>query len=156
MGPLVFFFRTDGRFNRSRFWFGILALWIIGIPILAVLYYYGTVFRSGTGIVYGVLIFAWSHFALFVKRAQDRNMHYLWVAVFLVIITIIGYLPSSTMASMAPYSPGYVLAVLFLILLVLYFLFLIIYIGCLPGTRGPNRYGPDPLQRDEAASSQGN
>jgi uncharacterized membrane protein YhaH (DUF805 family) len=151
MGPLFFFFRTDGRLNRARFWVGILGLWLVGVPTLWVLYYYGVMFRSGIGIVYGVLIFAWSHFALVVKRVQDRDMHYLWVVVFLVIITIIGYLPDSGMGHMATSSPGYILAWIFLTLLALYFIFLVV-VCCLPGTRGPNRYGPDPLQQDEAAS----
>jgi uncharacterized membrane protein YhaH (DUF805 family) len=88
----------------------------------------------------------WINFALSVKRLHDRDRTGWWLLVlYLVIIVavLLGVvtlsLPEGQRQPLEGAAVGVVMASSVLML------WLVIEIGFLKGTQGPNRYGPDPL-----------
>ena len=93
----------------------------------------------------------WINFALSVKRLHDRDRTGWWLLVlYLVIIVavLLGVvtlsLPEGQRQPLEGAAVGVVMATSVLML------WLVIEIGFLKGTQGPNRYGPDPLAKVHA------
>lgn len=136
-------FSTEGRIPRRTFWLGILFITLVGVPSLIVAAFVG----GATGAGIANLLFLWLGFALSAKRAQDRNRHYLIVAAYFALAVVVsGLAPNTAMTMMdgAGMSQG-ALAVASIVLLA-YVIYLFVELGCLRGTVGPNKYGPDPLE----------
>jgi len=105
------------------------------------------------------LLFLWPSLALSIKRAHDRNKpamfvlgYYALVVLLLVVITFTmgGVLAAagaggdnSAAVGAAAGTGGIVVMVLSVILLV-YAIWLLVELGFLDGTPGPNRFGPSP------------
>lgn len=89
------------------------------------------------------LAFTYPEFAVCVKRGHDRNISWLVIgaffltSVFLDFLTVLGLVGTTD-------EPGAVLLTLGLPWLLLGVV-LLVELGFRPGTRGPNRFGPDPL-----------
>lgn len=143
MNPFYLFTRVEGRISRQTFWLGILAITVIGVPVIALAAFLG----GGTAGAIANLFFLWCGFALAAKRAQDRNMHYLFVAAYFALVAIVTNLTASQqkmMRGMADQqSPAVVVASL---VFLAYVIFLFVQLGLRRGTVGPNKYGPDPLE----------
>jgi uncharacterized membrane protein YhaH (DUF805 family) len=93
---------------------------------------------------------AWSSLAVTVKRLHDRDRSVWWLLLFfggplglLLLMLLPGVAPEN--GSHATPSLGFFLLLAPFAFLALWFQ-LEMYL--LPGTRGPNRFGPDPLARD--------
>jgi uncharacterized membrane protein YhaH (DUF805 family) len=152
--PFKRYFDFRGRSRRMEFWmfqllniivtFALLAMFISGFPwseIMeasqqpsesiapeAALAMFGPLFWAGLGlwIVWSLAVFIPAT-AVSVRRLHDRDMSGWWyggllIASFIPIINMISWIG-------------------FLVLLVIFFL---------PGTEGPNRYGPDPKDPSQA------
>jgi uncharacterized membrane protein YhaH (DUF805 family) len=140
MTQLLFLFQ--GRLNRQPYWLVAIAVTIV--ITLLVLFAWATgeedevIFNAPLVIVAMLCIpLAWIGFAVAVKRLHDRDKSAWWLIVFYVVPAILG-----TIA----YFLGMAGAVLNLISFgILVWAF--VEIGCLRGTRGANRYGPNPLGR---------
>jgi uncharacterized membrane protein YhaH (DUF805 family) len=132
----------EGRLNRQRWWIGVIILAIIGIIISWIL---GAIF--GTGLIMNpadatdpaALIFAYPYLAIAIKRRHDRNNNGYDVIGFLILELLINLLNALGLAL------GMLSGLLGIILLV-YAIYLLVVLGFLKGTAGPNNYGPDPLQ----------
>jgi uncharacterized membrane protein YhaH (DUF805 family) len=144
---------TDGRINRARFWLGALILAAIGI--LASLLIIAAVGVSQTGVWLSVLMafaLAYPYYAVMAKRFQDRDKPGL-----LALIGIIPWFAVNLLYTfrildpIAPTAPSRFLDVI----LVVIWLWILVELGCLKGTAGPNRYGPDPLGQDKADAALG-
>lgn len=76
-------FSFSGRINRAKLWLGFLLVFIIAALLIAAVA--ALAFATGeidkpdpgpftlTGMVIGLLLYAWMTFALYIKRAHDRG-----------------------------------------------------------------------------------
>jgi uncharacterized membrane protein YhaH (DUF805 family) len=161
--PLLFSFK--GRIQRLYWWVATIAAGAVA-GILTTLLDYGArssgnyVVDSGTNEIaptgiYGAAVTAvglanlWINLALSVKRLHDRDRTGAWVflqililffAVLMIVIAIAA--PGAGWARTMVWPIGFVALV--------YSVWLFVELGFLRGTRGPNRFGPDPLGTQEA------
>jgi uncharacterized membrane protein YhaH (DUF805 family) len=144
MNPIQLFTNVDGRISRQMFWLGIVAISVIGLPVIGVAAYLG----GGTAGAIANLFFLWCGFALSAKRAQDRGKHYLFIAAYFALLAFVTNLSASQTKMMGRMAaePSPLLIVVSLLFLA-YVIFLFIELGLRRGTVGPNRYGPDPLEQ---------
>jgi uncharacterized membrane protein YhaH (DUF805 family) len=140
MTQLLFSFQ--GRLNRKPYWTMVIATMVVVILVLllalAALREYGLEFLPVTIAIILVLYIPliWIGLALSAKRLHDRDKSAWWLLVFYALPTVL-----STAADRTE-------DVQFIILHLISFgitVWALVEIGCLPGTVGPNRYGPDPL-----------
>jgi uncharacterized membrane protein YhaH (DUF805 family) len=166
MSILHQYFGFSGRINRGRFWllsillivFSILA-WVVAF--LVALFILGVNVTDGSGldqpdklvqmildyavafiVLLGVAIAIWvSWFAIGVKRLHDRDKSGWWIVVFYILPWILGG-AANTVDKQGNDTLTLILSLIGLLLM----LWGIVVLGFLRGTRGPNRFGPDPLQ----------
>jgi uncharacterized membrane protein YhaH (DUF805 family) len=162
---LLLLFSFKGRIQRLYWWVTTIAVGAAA-GILTTLLEYGArssgkfVLDPGTNEIaptgiYGVAVTAvglanlWINLALSVKRLHDRDRTGAWVflqililfvAVIMLVIAIAA--PGADWARTLVWPIGFV-AIVFSV-------WLFVEIGFLRGTRGPNRFGPDPLGTPEA------
>jgi uncharacterized membrane protein YhaH (DUF805 family) len=135
-GLLHIWFSFTGRLNRARFWpvclTNLLMLMISIVVAIAV---------SGGWIVLTVVFVATtiSGIAIAVKRLHDRDKSGWWVLLFYVVPSV-----ASGIAQASGDIGMFIVAALLNFSISIWAL---VEIGCLRGTAGPNRYGPDPLSR---------
>jgi uncharacterized membrane protein YhaH (DUF805 family) len=146
LGNLLFSFQ--GRINRAKFWLAIV-IYLVASLILSTL---GLVLGPDSlalsllNMVIGIASLI-SGIAVGIKRLHDRNrsgwlllVFYIVPGVLLTVALVLGFY------GMASDSPGSVGAAVILGLVgVAIGIWAVIELGCLRGTIGSNRYGPDPL-----------
>ncbi|MDB5541431.1 MAG: hypothetical protein JWQ89_3158 [Devosia sp.] len=162
MNNLVALFTTmDGRIGRARFWLGVLLIAAFSIAISVILMLAGlsqTTIATGTVQVNGgaasefsqiestlnpwaafllSVVTAFPSAAIGVKRRRDRDFSGVDVLGFLVLSLLLQLLGAFGIA-------GWLITALQFVLLI-WAICLLIVLGVLRGTTGPNRYGPDPL-----------
>jgi uncharacterized membrane protein YhaH (DUF805 family) len=137
----VLLFSFDGRINRARYWlaFGLwLAVWCAAVVIAFLL---GALFGSSLSfLVMGLMVILGlfgiiSSIAVGVKRLHDRGKSGWWLVLF--------YAVPGILTAAAP--PTEIAGNLLLVLSAAIEIWALVELGCLPGTAGPNQYGPDPL-----------
>lgn len=144
MSLLQLFFGFKGRIGRLQFWMAGLVQFVALISLIW--FTVVSVFKSGqlsemTGaalfLVLGMVVLIWSGSAIYTKRLHDRNKGAIW----LLAIYVPAVLPTLTlfMGDSAPISP-----VLASILSIISSLWILIELGCLRGTDGPNRFDTTP------------
>ena len=127
-------FGFSGRINRAKYW------------LTAVIYLAAILLVTGIGIAAGmamlfilvaVIIYIpilISGIAVGIKRLHDRDKSGWWLLVFYVLPGVLSGLAEKT-------GPYFVLELAGAALSIWGF----VELGCLRGTSGPNRFGPDPL-----------
>ena len=131
----------NGRINRKTFWIAFTT--VTAIEILCHMIAYRLEGERLSAIV--DLAFTYPEFAITAKRAQDRDMPawipgiFFGIGALLDLITVMGM--SGTIESPNP------LVLAISMPFTLFGLALLADLGLRPGTRGPNRFGPDPLGR---------
>ncbi|MGH6826058.1 DUF805 domain-containing protein [Methyloceanibacter sp.] len=155
-------FSFKGRINRKPWWLATIAVGLAASVITAVI---EIVARSSghvavdtvtnqvepTGLL-GLAVLAvglanmWIGFALSVKRLHDRDRSGWWLVwqlliIILVVIFIVVAIVVPEEQRPLWYALGGGAGVLAFVISV----WLFVQIGFLPGTQGPNRFGPDPL-----------
>jgi uncharacterized membrane protein YhaH (DUF805 family) len=142
-----FYFSPSGRISRSQYWLRLVLPMFIIAMILNLMELAG-----GKGILTGIfqLIALWPGFVVSVKRIHDRNKSgwLVWAfygpfitAMTSTIVTVIVFtFDSSGAASLL----GVISGVLWVVALVVGIWFFVEF-GCMRGTVGANRYGPDPV-----------
>jgi len=159
LGHLLFGF--EGRINRLPYWLSGIALGAVMAIAIGVLY--STVPVSPWVTVLPTLLVLWPLTATSVKRAHDRNrtpwiLAPTFVAEFvLIVLAFTGSEPIKIGDSSSAAMPEG--AALFIFVLAVlnfaYQLYLLVELGFLRGTIGPNRYGPDPLAEPISTPVQG-
>ena len=157
-GILSTFMGFEGRINRQRWWIATIILIIIGIIVSWLI---GTVMGTGlmmnpaaatdpaamqaylqkagwVGLIVAI-IFAYPYLAMGIKRRHDRNNNGYDVIGFVILELLYNLL---TALGIGVGTISAALGVIFLI----YAIYLLVVLGFLKGTSGPNNYGPDPLQ----------
>lgn len=131
------YFSFRGRANRQRYWLTVLAsaglmmlgtLLIVAIPVV--------------GWVVGMAV--WSAAALMglavaARRLHDRGKSAWWLLPMYLPLVVVSLL--SELMEVSQGAPNPVLSLLTLG----FSIWILVELGCLRGTVGPNRFGPDPL-----------
>lgn len=144
---------TDGRIGRQQWWIGIVVLIVISILASIVL----SILSFGNGTVmawFGVLInlaLIWPSYCVGIKRRHDRDNNgtdlkiLIAGSVLLNLLTATGIGSSMTdMGGVMMPVPSIWLGALNLIFAI-FAIYMLVQLGFLKGTAGPNNYGPDPL-----------
>jgi uncharacterized membrane protein YhaH (DUF805 family) len=168
MGIFHLFFGFSGRINRGKYWLALviwLVIWIVAILaiLLSGFAILGSNLRDGSlpgpedfdafwRMVrdYGVLsliilvfmIVSWvSALAIGVKRLHDRDRSGWWILLLffgpMVLEAAQNSTESGTLASILLGLGAFAISI-----------WALVELGFLRGTSGPNRFGPDPLQRE--------
>jgi uncharacterized membrane protein YhaH (DUF805 family) len=145
MNLLRLSFSFCGRVNRAGFWI-VSMTWLVVSVVLTInwpeagvsailLGGHEPVALAGAVIAIPVLV---SSVAVCVRRLHDRDKSAWWLVLYVLcppLLEVIAAVPNLDSA----------LAVALMVLSIAIGLWTFIDLGCIPGTEGANRYGPDPL-----------
>ncbi len=143
-GTLLFSFQ--GRVNRAKYWLAVL-IYFVAAFILALLGFMADQIIGGVGLLYGIVgtvvyvALLVSSIAVGIKRLHDREKSGWWLLAFYVLPTVIVLL--GTFLSWGAGSMA--ISGLFSLIALAISVWAFVELGCLRGTVGPNRYGPDPI-----------
>jgi uncharacterized membrane protein YhaH (DUF805 family) len=144
-----FMFGASGRINRAKYWRSLLIFCVAGL-FAAIILFTAAGLAAPLFIIMIVLVFLpwlmWG-FAIHTERLHDRDKSAWWLLVFYVAPAVFGQLAKTEwFAGDAGTMLHYALALAGLALSIWGF----VEIGCLRGTAGSNRYGPNPPTRRTA------
>lgn len=132
---------VDGRIGRQTFWIGIAALFVAGLLNGLIIGSISTILATLVSLALAVPAYCVS-----IKRSNDRGHPQVYVQGFFIasiafqVLTLIGVFGFL----------GYFIAGLFGLIIGAAAIWLLIDLGALEGTKGPNAYGPDPLETVQA------
>lgn len=163
-----FLFRFDGRINRAKYWLAALIILCWMVFVLVLLAVFGNTFgiadRGYAFDIFGIsasfqftdhdpaskttlfpqmvtipmtVVFAWVYAATSIKRLHDRNKSGWWIVPFVVAPGLFGRFEGWLGDSSAATVLGLAVFV--------FSAWGFIELAVLKGTRGPNRFGSDPL-----------
>jgi uncharacterized membrane protein YhaH (DUF805 family) len=146
-------FGIRGRTNRAKWWIASFVLLAIGFVASKMIdrLDFEAVARTLTRIVaislvvvlaLVSLLVVYCLLAVAVKRLHDRNRRGWWILLFALAPVILASVVGALGEDLAP-ALGYALSAVTLVIAG----WALIEFGCLPGTAGLNRYGPNPLAR---------
>jgi uncharacterized membrane protein YhaH (DUF805 family) len=136
------FFKFNGRTNRGKFWIAMLVYAAINI-VLAIFGYatdQSPVFQAVNGILSIVILI--SSIAVGVKRLHDRDKSGWYLLLFYLVPGILATIAIMVGTFM---EDSTIIATLLGLLAFAICVWAFIELGCLRGTIGVNRYGPDPV-----------
>jgi uncharacterized membrane protein YhaH (DUF805 family) len=139
MSQLLFSFQ--GRLNRQPYWLTSIAIVVLIILLIAfALAMFGVhdFWAGGTTLALLVILYIpllWVGLALGAKRLHDRDKSAWWLLLFYPVPSLLSG------AANRIDGGGFILHLAGFAITVWAF----VELGCLRGTVGPNRYGPDPL-----------
>ncbi len=135
-----------GRLRRRDFWLGLLILLLIEIALsfgfAGLMRPTGATPIENAALWLALAILLWGSAALIVKRLHDRDKSALWYPLFGLgpaLCYWLGVEYSSNISNVL--SPA---QQAFWLLGGILWVWAIVELGFMPGTKGPNRYGPDP------------
>ena len=150
-----FFANFDGRISRKTFWLASISVLVIEVLIAAAAAATAEEFADeATGdLAMDIVLFAFLYpqFAISVKRGHDRNISTWVIGAWYVVLAMsdilrfFGWLRSSPNQNVL--SSANLISFAFIMIAGIISLALLIELGFRRGTRGPNRYGPDPLAK---------
>jgi uncharacterized membrane protein YhaH (DUF805 family) len=149
MGWQWLFFSFAGRINRAKYWLAVL-IYVVAMVTMTFAVTMGMglgwIGRIG-GIVVGLvalivyIALIVSSLAVGAKRLHDRDRSGWWLLVFYVLPNVLSVILNEiSTASGAPEIVGF-----FGLIPLGIWIWAFVELGCLAGTNGPNKYGPDPL-----------
>ena len=135
------FISPSGRINRAKFWIAILIFTVINMLSAGMALAAGD--NTSLVILNGILslLIAASGILVGIKRLHDRNKPGWWVLLYWVAPVVM------LSIGLAVGSDTLVVSILGFLALAIG-LWSLIELGCLRGTIGQNKYGPDPLAPD--------
>lgn len=153
-------FTARGRTNRGRFWLILLIFWLATVVVLIPVAVLSRaqqlagpndpvqpVLAIGFAVVVAVFAVIWLVVGILVaiRRMHDRDKsgHWLWLLYFLP-----GVLGAAGDALQKSGADG--AALFFLLASFILSIWAFVELGCLRGTVGANRFGPDPLSPDRS------
>jgi len=175
--PLKRYAEFSGRSSRAELWWfvlGFFVFWIAAVTLLfGVLAGLGASHGAPSAGIVGAFGIIWLLFvigslallvpwlAVQVRRLHDIDRSGWWLGGFYLLYLIYAVLMGSVMFGMvaamkagnappdpAAFGAGFGIVGLLGLLQFVYMIVLIVFY-CLPGTAGPNRFGPDPYGRDQ-------
>ncbi|UJW84891.1 DUF805 domain-containing protein [Devosia sp. SL43] len=135
---------NSGRISRKTWWIGTLLLIVASFVLYFILGLVGLGVTSTFGpiIVYLALIFPALNIGL--KRRQDRDNDGTDYKIFMGLSAVVTLLQAFNIGNARTASPDMWMTGVSL-LLGIFAIYIVVQIGFLKGTTGPNSYGPDPL-----------
>ena len=160
MRRLLSYFSFQGRTNRQRFW--VTAMTIAGFYFLAAIICGAMLAIPVIGILAGLLLIGvvlatgLAMLANGARRLHDRGKSAWWLLLFQgvpMVLTLLGGLVSLGAGNAGALVAGALVAGALVLVSLPITIWAFVELGCLKGTSGPNRFGPDPLAQtlDEAA-----
>jgi uncharacterized membrane protein YhaH (DUF805 family) len=149
-----FFFGFAGRINRARYWrvmllnFVVVMMFMIIVPLSIGSSFYNADPKWAKPLTLALLagtmgpiliISTWCFAAMSIKRLHDRNKSGWWTGLFFIAPSLLGKLSDRLDDQTAVFivsGLGFGLSV-----------WCFVEIFCLKGTKGPNRFGSDPLAK---------
>jgi uncharacterized membrane protein YhaH (DUF805 family) len=133
-----------GRISRQPFWIGVLVLAVVETVCQMVAH---RIEGDRLGSIVD-LAFSYPEFALTLKRAHDRNLPTWWIAALFVGSVLLDFLAViGVNTELGDMNNPNLIGVMTTVPLGVLSLLLLVDLGFRPGTKGPNRFGPDPLER---------
>lgn len=146
MDKVLPYVSLSGRANRRRYWLTSLAVY--GVLIVAFLL--GTVLPIIGWVVggLGLVTALWASFAVAVRRLHDRAKSAWWLVAMYLPVLVLSALSSAAGAAGGADAEG--ASGFFALLSLPFSIWTFVELGCLRGTAGANRFGPDPLASSPA------
>lgn len=141
------FLSFEGRISRKYFWLGNIGMGIALILIININLWLNETLGLAL-IIVAYLISLYPTAALMVKRLHDRNRTGWWAALVMGLGIAFNILQFAGLAGQ-PEQPNMLDVVVFVASAIVT-IWLVIELGFLKGTQGPNRFGPDPLGATQA------
>jgi uncharacterized membrane protein YhaH (DUF805 family) len=148
-------FSFNGRINRAKYWLAVLIYMVVWTAFFVIIFVWLGGLNvdnlwsfAGKGLLIwlvGLILLilgTWSGFAVGVKRLHDRDKSGWWILLFWLGPSMLG--GGQTMTP--DLGGGFILSLAATAIAIWAF----VELGCLPGTPGPNQYGPDPLGANPA------
>ena len=142
------FLSLDGRINRAKYWIGGLLIGAAGVGAMLLIIWAVGLSDAAVKLAIAVaLALMYPTYAVMAKRFQDRNRPGA-----LALLGIVPLILSNLLYTFDVFDAAKptMLSQIFDLALVGISIWLLIDLGILKGTQGPNRYGPDPLGRPAA------
>ena len=150
-----FFGNFEGRIPRKTFWRANVAVFVIEVILAAIA---GAVVEGFAGDAAGdlaadviVFVFLYPSFVIALKRTHDRDIPGWIICGYYAVLMAYQLLVFAGWSNINPDPSVFSLRPLFAIMFVLIVgvigLAVLIELGFRRGTPGPNRYGPDPLEK---------
>ncbi len=156
-----FYFSAKGRVSRKDYWLRFVLV-SIGVVIAAIVVLGGLAYLLGQagGILAGLvavplyIALLWAGVCVSAKRFHDRDMSGWWVLWFILIGLGINIVQYAGMAALGGDSAaGAIVALVTGLAALAVSIVQLVILGFLPGVRGPNQYGEDPLSPGGAAEA---
>jgi uncharacterized membrane protein YhaH (DUF805 family) len=144
-GQLLFGFQ--GRINRAKYWLAVLIYVIVSLVLATIGYMADQAMAFQLlNIIINVGVFI-SGLAVGIKRLHDRDKSGWWLLMFYLVPTALFSIGALTFfyGIGAEAAGGIISGVIVYVIGFAILVWAIVEIGCLRGTVGPNRFGPDPL-----------
>jgi uncharacterized membrane protein YhaH (DUF805 family) len=146
------FLSSSGRVSRKTWWMGTLILIVASIVLYFVLGLIGLGMTSAFGPIIAFLILVYPAYNLGLKRRQDRDNNGMDFKILMGLSALttllqafgIGYTPTDLGNGMVVMMPGMLMSTV-QIIVGIFGIYMLIQLGFLRGTPGPNSYGADPL-----------
>jgi uncharacterized membrane protein YhaH (DUF805 family) len=145
----AFYFSPRGRVSRSQYWLRyFLPVFVIGLILDAIAFSGGRRGLLALPYIFGIIVF-WPGIALLIKRIHDRNKSGILVwalygplilGLLFIFLALSRLLGSRESVSELFIASGVVDVVVFVVAV-----WFFVEFGCMRGTIGTNRYGPDPV-----------
>ncbi len=144
-GQLLFSFQ--GRVNRAKYWLAVLIYVIVGLVMATISYIADQATPAQLLSLIVNIGVAVSSIAVGVKRLHDRDKSGWWLLLFYLVPSVLmGVGAVAFYFGIGDESAGAIIGgSIAYILGVVVLIWTFVELGCLRGTPGPNRFGPDPL-----------
>jgi uncharacterized membrane protein YhaH (DUF805 family) len=145
---LTHLFDPRGRSNRAKYWLGIL-IWLLIYAAVAAPYFLlseqppAVVLGIGGLLVVAFIAGSVSSILFSIRRLHDRDKSGHWLWLFLLVPGILNAV-GNAIVMVRPEAA--LVAILPTLVALGITIWMIVELGFLRGTPGPNRFGPDPLQ----------
>lgn len=136
MDLIPILFSINGRLDRGRFWRAVLVsicAWILVFLVVAAIAF---IFGAQRAVLNAGILPLLVSIPIGIRRLHDRDKSGRWLAVFYGLPLLFGYIADTT-----DIGVEFLLSLASTAIAVWAF----IELGCLRGTDGSNRFGPDPL-----------
>ncbi len=137
MDLIQILFTVNGRMDRGRFWRAVLVsvcAWVLVFLVVAVVAF--AFFGSRRAALDAGILPILASIPIGIKRLHDRDKSGWWLALFYGLPLVLGYIADTTEIGLEFLTSLASAAIA---------VWAFIELGCLNGTPGPNRFGPDPL-----------
>jgi uncharacterized membrane protein YhaH (DUF805 family) len=157
MGNLVELYTTStGRIGRQQWWIGVIVLAVANIAIQLIIAAVFGLWTNPSALAWVSLILflivAYPLYNLYLKRRHDRDNNGLDGTIYLAVIVLMVLLQAAGISVSPQEVPGVgtvvmpnMIGTIMSVILLVYSIYILVVMGFLRGTVGPNQYGPDPV-----------